>query len=321
MSRIQRTTLNRKTNMNTRHITPETAFEPENRRLYLGGTDISAIAGFNNFKTCYETWLEKTGQAIKEDDKENDLFIWGHLLEPVIALEWLRRNPEWEIVSENEFSVDPEFDFLCSNTDRVIRHKVTGERAILECKTVASSGFKHWKLGVPYTYYTQGQHYLGISGYDRVIYACLVMDSRALETFEIVRDDVFIEEIRTLAVNFWTNNVLTGIAPDKNAYDWSLTKAVEKFVVADETDIELHKSYVQFQSVIKANEASLESLKDRVKERLQDNNVMQTTEGKFLFTWNGSDQEKVDSKKLKVDFPDAYTATVKTSYVRRLLVK
>lgn len=307
--------------MTTKQITPETAFEPENRRLYLGGTDISAIAGFNSYRSCYQCFLEKRGEVTKEDDSDNPLFYWGHALEPAIITRWLRDNPEWELLNRNKFTVDTEYEFLCSNTDAEVVNTVTGEIAILEAKTVASSGFKHWKLGVPYTYYTQGQHYLGVNGYDRVIFAILVMDSRDFVTFEVVRDDAFIEEIRNLAVDFWNTNIIGGVIPDRTAGDWNEFKATDKAVVATVEDIETFNKLKDVKAQINSLETQETELGDALKVKIEDAELLKTEEGKILATWKGSDRITVDAKLLQSEYPDAYAATIKTSYVRRFLTK
>lgn len=306
--------------MKIKKITAETAFEPENRRRYLGGTDMSAILGYNPYKTAYECWIEKTGRPV-EPQQESDILIFGHLLEPVIANEWLRRNKDWQIVSENEFTEDPEFDFLAANTDRIIKNINTGELAVLECKTVASSAFKHWKLGVPLTYYTQGQHYLGVKGFDRVIFAMLVMDSRELTTFEVGRDETFINEIRDFAVKFWDENVTKDIAPDKTAYDWAQFRSKEETVIASPEDIKLFEEIKALDKQMKELKAQIDAKKEAIQLKMEDKTAMETPDGAVLFTWRGSDSDRVDSKLLKTNYPDVWDKVKKSSYTRRFLTK
>lgn len=312
--------------MTHQKITAENAFEPENRRRYLGGTDISAILGYNPYRSAYDTWLEKTGRPVPEREL-TDILIFGHLLEPVIANEWLRRHPEWEIVAENEFTTDPEYPFLAANTDRIIKHRQTGELVVLECKSVASSAYKNWKLGVPITYYSQVQHYLGVKGFDRAIFVMLVMDSRQLEDFEVVRDDVFIDEIRGAAVEFWDNNIVKDVACDKTAYDWGQFRVKDEEV---EADVETFASIIY----LKRAKALKKKLDEKIKEHeeviklaLQDKKSLvvykEGTEDieKLLCTWNGSDVERVDSKKLRAEFPEIAAKVLKSSFERKLLIK
>lgn len=307
--------------MTTRDITAETAFEPANRAMYLGGTDISAILGFNPFKTAFQCYEEKSGVP-QPDREESDILIFGHLLEPVIIKEWLRRNPDWELVDTNAFIVDSEYDFLCYNIDCRIRNVNTGEMAIVEGKTVATGAYKHWRLGVPETYYTQGQGYLGGTGYQRLFFAMLIMDSREFVQLEIHRDDVYIDFIRKEAVKFWDENVCAGVAPEKVAYDWSVTHNSDEEVKGEAADIVLYDDYVAAKAEEKANTAKIAELKERVVMRMRDKKLLLHPDtNKPLFSYGGSDVTRVDTDKLKSSFAEIYTQCSKTKFERKLLVK
>lgn len=307
-------------------ITPENAFEKHLRCLYLGGTDIAAICGLSTYKTPYEVWLEKTGQAPEETltEEQEELFYWGHALEDPIATKWLIENPDWEILTANEFTVDPEENFLCSNTDRRVRNKVTGEIALLECKTVASSAFKHWKLGVPLGYYGQGQHYLGVGGYDRIFFALFVMDSRKLIQLEVIRDDAFIEEIRGLAVTFWNDHVITMIPPDKKVSDWTATKAIDESIIATPEIVSTVQMLKGAKAAEKQAKEVVEQYEETVKLYLQDKKVLVHPDNNnlVLVTWNGSDVTRaVGTKVIKEVAPDLFDKLTNTKYSRIMLVK
>jgi len=305
--------------MTTKQITAATAFDPENRRRYLGGTDISAILGFNQYKTAYECYLEKSGQAV-DDRQESDILWWGHELEPLIVKKWLLQNPDWEIVSTNNFEIDPEFEFLACNTDREVRNKKTGEIAILEAKSVATSAFRHWKLGVPITYYTQVQHYLGVKGYDRAFFAMFVMDSRELKTFEVVRDDVYIGQIREEAVKFWENKE-AGIAPAKVAFDWSQDRNKDEEVLATEEHINVLAYLKKAKALAKKIDAVIKEKEEVIKLAIQDKSLMLNDEDKVLCTWKGSDVSRIDAEKLRTEYPDIAVEVTKTKFERKFLIK
>lgn len=307
-------------------ITPENAFEPELRALYLGATDVTALLCLNNYTSPYELWLEKTGQAAPKilTEEQEDLFWWGHALEPIIVQRWIEKNPDWEVVSANAFVIDSEHQFLCKNTDREIRNKKTGEIAILEAKTVASSAFKHWKLGVPLNYYTQGQDYLGVYGYDRVFFALFIMDARDLKTFEVLRDDAYIGEIRDLSVKFWNENVLARVAPDKTVYDFASTHATDESITST-PEIELAITQLKSAKLDKKRiEETIEALEEPIKLFLGEKSIIVSaadTKTK-LVTWNGSDTTRaVGVKVIKEVAPDLLDQLTKTSYSRTLLIK
>lgn len=58
------------------------------RKTFIGGSDAATICGLNPWKTRYQLWQEKTGQAEPTDLSENERVYWGNVLEEVVATEW-----------------------------------------------------------------------------------------------------------------------------------------------------------------------------------------------------------------------------------------
>ena len=56
----------------------------------IGGSDVSIIAGINPFRSAYQLWLEKTGQA-EPEEAESEYAHFGTLLEPIVRNEFTRR--------------------------------------------------------------------------------------------------------------------------------------------------------------------------------------------------------------------------------------
>lgn len=299
-------------------------FDPAIRRSYIGGTDASAVGGLSKWRSPYDVYLEKTGQPGKSFDEENEMFVWGHLLEPVIANEWIRRNAHTgvKIISENRFVDDPDYEFIKVNLDREAQYP-DGTIVALECKTVASSAYKEWKLGVPLDYYTQVQWGLGVTGYDKCIFVILVMDSREMVTFEVIRDDDYITELRESVIKFWENHVAKRIPCDLNAEDFSRIRSLPKSVVADKDVLAAYEEIKALKAKVKTLTATLEEKQNTVKEFLGENEILITQGSKpeTLFTWKGGDTEKLDTKKLKEELPDIYEKYKTTGYVRRFLSK
>lgn len=63
--------------------TPERAEWLEQRRGYLGGTDVSAILGLHPYRTPLQVYLEKTGQALEQE--ETPAMRRGTRMEPYVA--------------------------------------------------------------------------------------------------------------------------------------------------------------------------------------------------------------------------------------------
>lgn len=59
------------------------------RRKGIGGSDASAIAGINPWKSPMAVWLDKTGQI--EPEEAGEAAYWGNVLENVVADEFKER--------------------------------------------------------------------------------------------------------------------------------------------------------------------------------------------------------------------------------------
>ena len=55
------------------------------RNMGIGGSDASVIMGLNSYKSPYQLWLEKIGEATPEDLTGNPFVYWGQKNEANIA--------------------------------------------------------------------------------------------------------------------------------------------------------------------------------------------------------------------------------------------
>src|SRR5699024_9027298 len=94
----------------------------------IGGSDSSAILGFNPWKSPFELYIDKTSDHVQEID--NEAIHWGNVLEDVVAEEFTRRTGI-KVRRRNEIFRHKEHKWMMANIDR----DVVGERALLECKT------------------------------------------------------------------------------------------------------------------------------------------------------------------------------------------
>ena len=61
------------------------------RKSGLGGSDIAAALGLSPWKSALELWQEKvSGQS--QPQQENEAMIWGRIMEPIIAREFVKRS-------------------------------------------------------------------------------------------------------------------------------------------------------------------------------------------------------------------------------------
>lgn len=171
------------------------------RTGYLGGSDAAAVAGLDRWRSPVQVWLEKTGQApperITPDVQER--LDWGHLLEPVIAGEWARREGV-ELVDDRRMLRHPTVEFMSANLDRR-----TTDGTIVECKNAGADASRYiWSdPDEPPDYvFVQVLHYMAVTGLDRAVILVLLAGSK-LRPYEIERDDAAIDHLVTLEEAFW----------------------------------------------------------------------------------------------------------------------
>src|SRR4029079_2374528 len=77
------------------------------RTTDLTASDIGAVMGVNDNKTCAKVWAEKTG--LISPDPQSDFLMFRECQEGAI-LRWLRRygRPSWEIVEAETYWRDPD---------------------------------------------------------------------------------------------------------------------------------------------------------------------------------------------------------------------
>lgn len=165
----------------------------------VGGSDVSIILGLSSFKTPYELYLEKTGQA-ELDTEETPQQYWGNVLEPVIVQEFIKRNQV--IVEFPDTIVHPFYDFMRANVDGYI----PSLNAVLEAKS--SSAFMSSQWGedgsdvIPMSYLVQVAHYVSCMNATEARIA-LLLGGNDYREFIYTRDYELEQTVIEACKNFW----------------------------------------------------------------------------------------------------------------------
>lgn len=292
------------------------------RTCGLGGSDASVVLGLNRYKTPFELWLEKTGQVLPEDS-QSEAAYFGTLLEDLVAKEFEKRSGK-KVRKRNAMFRHPEHEFILANIDRFI----VGEKAILECKTASAFLAKEWEGNeIPEAYIVQVQHYLGVLGpeYKKGYFAVLIGGQKFVWK-EIERDDELIEMIFQAEIDFWNNHVLKGEPP---ALDGS--SAAEKFLAERFTKVDEEKSvplkaefkdkierWHELKTLITQLENEKKEIENQIKYELKD--ATYGFVGNYRAEWKQFTQKRVDSKKLKAEFPEIYEKVVKPTSYRKFAI-
>lgn len=219
-----------------------TKFQRE-RASGIGGSDAPVICGVARWKSPFQLWVEKT-QALEgiaaEEEEDNDLLLWGILMEPQILKQFGKRTGR-RIIKSKELIRHPDLDWLIAHLDGTQHAKDLGI-GVLEAKNVSRYVSERWLDEPPVEVQVQSQHYMAATGLEYATAVGLV-GGHNLVWQDIERNQNFIDAMLEREDRFW-QRVLSDNPPTATAADHkflnTLVKPVEaKVVVFDGTGTDL----------------------------------------------------------------------------------
>ncbi|TAN64085.1 hypothetical protein WS9_014955 [Paraclostridium sordellii 8483] len=287
----------------------------KSRQAGIGGSDASAIAGLNPWKSSIQLYMEKkeeNPQEIKSLRME-----LGNRLEGLVA-ELFTEETGLKVRNVNGTLKNEKYPFALANIDRAI----VGEKAFLECKTTSSYGLKEWQDGVPPHYEIQCLHYMAITGATHCYIAALIGNSDFI-WHKIERDQETIDYLMQIEKEFWEENILKDIVPLPDGSDAYSEYLKEKYKKSNGQEIELHLlkdgpqkllRYDEIGKEIKALDTEKKLIEQEIQFHMGDFEVAKIGDRKI--TWKTSSRNTIDSKKLKAEMPDIAVQYTKTSTSR-----
>lgn len=290
------------------------------RKKGIGGSDAGSICGLNPYATAISVFQDKT-QLQTEEKEDNEAMRQGRDLEEYVAKRFTEETGK-KVRRANAIFYQEENPFMLANVDRLI----VGENAGLECKTASAYSADKWKDGhIPESYEIQCHHYMAVTGADAWYIACIVLGKEFI-WHKIERDEEVIQMLMQIESDFWNNNVLANKMPAPDG-----SKAAEELLSRYYKDSEPDKtiSLVGFDEKLKrrAEIAELQDKLDREKKQIEQEvkiymeDAEKAESGHFSVSWKSVSSNRVDSKKLKADYPDIYKECVRASESRRFTVK
>lgn len=288
----------------------------EERNKYIGGSDAGTIMGVNPWKSAYTLWLEKTGQ-IEVPDISNKLSVWfGTEEEEIVAKRFCLETGKQVRKSNLQYSC-VEYPFLVGHVDRM----VVGEDAGLECKTTSAWNKTDYQEGeIPPSHYWQCMHYMLVTGKTKW-YIATKRDNTGFYYVYIERNEEAIEALLQAEIDFW-QCVQTNTAPEidsSKSTSESLNEQYEE--IEDSIDLTLEGEYsdkcmmiMKIDEQIKELESTKTGLQNEIKSRMGEYSL--ATLNGFKTIWKTQNRSTLDSKKLKVDYPDIYERYKKESSTR-----
>ena len=188
----------------------------EDRRNWIGGSDVASIFGVSPWKTALELFEEKTAPEFIPPEvtpEREKLYRRGKKLEPWV-LEMLQEEHPITVIGRNlrfQDKLNPwmscEEDFECI---------VEGETCNGEIKTVSPFAAGEWgEQGsdeIPIAYCLQVLYGLMLTGRKNAVVAALI-GADDLRLYHVTFDEELAAEIRKRVVQFWTGHVIPKVPP------------------------------------------------------------------------------------------------------------
>jgi len=263
----------------------------EARRKGIGGSDAAVACGLSPYKTQYQLYLEKRGEAPDDEPENPERLEWGVRLEDAIAEAYAQRTGR-RVHRVNRILRSAEHPFMLANLDR----RIVGERRGLECKNVDALAFKFGEWGegideIPSTYHLQIEHYLAVTGYETFDLAALI-GGNTLRIYTIPRDEELIATLVDLEAAFW-RCVELGVAPDVASVADARARFPKSVATAIEATPEILEDLdrlVVLSQNTKTAEGELDATKGRICAYMGECEEL-TFDGKRLATWKTSERK------------------------------
>ena len=226
------------------------------RTLSLGASESAALFGLapDSRESEYSLWAKKAG-LVEPEQIDSEWLEWGQILEQPIAERYAKRTGAvlWQPPTPWCVAVHPRLTFLTATIDRWIVNPGQ-DRGDLEIKNVGAFN-ADWKgeggaIAIPLHIQAQVQHQLAVTGFSYAVVAALIGGNK-LETFEVARNQDFIDELEAKAEEFWgkvqrkeappadgseaTSKVLKRLHPDDDGSTIALDDEAETLTAQWET--------------------------------------------------------------------------------------
>lgn len=276
----------------------------ECRRQGIGGSDAAVIVGLSRFGSPLRLWADKHG--LGGEAEETEVMRQGTDFEEYVARRWAEATGK-KVRRRNYMFRNTNYPFAIADVDR----EVVGENAGLECKTTSVYNKSDFENGeIPPAYYVQCQHYMAVMGYDRMYLAVLVL-SKAFYHFVIERDDAEIAALMEQEKGWWETYVEGDSVPDPDGSEEDGAFIRERFPDSDGGEVFLADRAPDFERMqeldaqIRELTSERDTLKQAIMQDMGDAALASALNG-WTASWKPQTSRRVDSKKLKAEFPQVY---------------
>lgn len=306
----------------------------EERNKSLGGSDVGAVLGMNEYSSPYTIWAEKTGKLPPFEG--NEWTKLGNDLEFYVAQRFTEASG-LKVINDTATWRNDKYPHLHANIDR----RVVGMKAGVECKLTSEMNAKKYKDGeFPDRFYAQCVEYLCVTEFERWFLAVLIY-GKGIKIYQMTRiaDDVKPEwceasvyvsdgEIEALAkttADFWNNHVLTDTPPMADGSDSTseTLKTIYPESNGESVDLMAFESELQQYKHLASMEEDYKKLKDECANKIKAymGEASKGTSTKFKVSWSSSVRNTFDHKAFAKDNPGIdLSAYYKSTTTRRFTV-
>jgi putative phage-type endonuclease len=296
------------------------------RREGIGGSDVAAIMGVSRWKTPLAVYLDKIGHG--EEVEDNEPMYWGRALEPIVALEFMRRTclPLKGIGESLRFKSIC-YPWMVATLDGLVEDEENP--GVLEVKT-SRSGAEWGEDGsedIPQDYVLQGTHYMIVTG-RRVCWFPVLIGGSDFRIYRMNYDEELADIITVEEKRFWHEHVLARNPPPATTVEDARAKWPRVSDTGSATAFasdEIVKACVNL-SCLKQSQKQIEEQIEREQARIMD--AMGGCETlkhghEILATWkNQKPSMMFDAKAFAVAHPDLHATFLRPKESsRRFLLK
>lgn len=283
--------------------------------LRIGSSDVPSILDLPEVDTPAHVYRNKV-YSIERAPTET--MRWGNLLEPVIALEWCRRNRA--VIDEIGIVARDGAPWHQSTIDRRVRQCPLdrADECLLEVKKVGAQAARSWKRDMPDRILAQLIHQLYVTGYGHAHYAVLVAGEDWIQGVVRAEKETRLTEFVVEKVDaFRREHLIPGVEPawnlDKPAKMLELDNATHPqrsgIVELDINGIGVVQDYLSAAE----DESAAKKRKARLAAELRQlagGAEIATFSNERAYWYRMQSKPKVDLAMLKERWPDAYDAVV-----------
>ena len=305
----------------------------EERKKFIGSSDVAALFGLDPFKTSADVYAEKVF-TIAEPNTTSDSIKIGNRHESA-CVDFVREALGVSVVTDPKLLrfICPDHQIFACNLDAYTASdfmfqdtKITNENVIIEAKTtgLADEWGEPGTDEAPYRVLLQVHHQMLCTGWDKAVIVVL-MGKFGLreELYYVRRNKVICDAIIEKCTDFWNGHVKTKIPPpDSIPANIDLFSRIERIPESfAEVPDEVIRAWDEARRVRLDAEKAEKEAKARMLLDLGDAEAAKLSNGDMLTYYRQSGRDILDATLLRQKYPDIYTEVAKPNSYPVLRIK